>query len=350
MLTGAGPAFCAGADLSEFAALSSANAGPGRAPRRYYGETARRLFAAHQAGGHRDQRRGDGRRRRPRARRRHCHHVDDRKARLPGSQTRHRRFGGDGEFGASGRPQGSLRARRHRRADRCVARRGTRPGQSRRCAADADARGLAIRPRHGGRGAASHGGDQIAVLPRRRAAVRGGARSRPRDEPTHARASARTSHEPHHRALRRRWRRRHLDARSPRGPQCAEPRHVRRHCRGHGGGARRCRGAAGADPRQRPGVLRRRRPQGAQGHGAGRSSRPPARRLRRLWGDRKPADAGDRGGAGAGGRLGLRHRRMLAILSSPPRRRPSPRPRRYGGRSAPPSGCRASSASSSPRT
>src|SRR5580692_9300479 len=103
VLTGAGPAFCAGADLSEFAALSVANTDLG-----------------------------------------------DRQARLSGSQTRHRRFGGDGEFGASGRPQGSLRARCHRRADRGIARRGARSGQSRRCAADADARGLAIRARHGG--------------------------------------------------------------------------------------------------------------------------------------------------------------------------------------------------------
>src|SRR6202040_970261 len=64
---------------------------------------------------------------------------------------------------------------------------GARPRQSRRRAANADARGDAARPRHGGRGAAGHGGNEIAVLPRRRAAVRPGARGRARDEPTHAR-------------------------------------------------------------------------------------------------------------------------------------------------------------------
>ena len=72
--------------------------------------------------------------------------------------------------------------------------------------------------------------------------------------------------------------------------------------------------------------------------------------LRRLWRARKPADAGHRRRAGAGDRFWARKSPLAAILSSRRRRQASPRPRRCGERSVRPSGCRAFSASSLPRT
>ena len=139
VLTGAGPAFCAGADLSEFAALSSADMA---LVERRADITAKlhgvfshltkpvvtAINGAAMGGGAGLALAGDIA-------------IMSATAKLgyPGSQTRHRRFGGDGEFGASGRPQGGLRARRYRRADRGVARGGAWPRQSRRRAADVDA-------------------------------------------------------------------------------------------------------------------------------------------------------------------------------------------------------------------
>ena len=70
VLTGAGPAFCAGADLSEFKDLTPDKAHLVEQPRRADDEPAWHLFAPVEAGRHRHQRRGHGRRRRARARRR----------------------------------------------------------------------------------------------------------------------------------------------------------------------------------------------------------------------------------------------------------------------------------------
>ena len=103
-------------------------------------------------------------------------------------------------------------------------------------------------------------------------------------------------------------------------------------------------------PRQRSGVLRRRRPEGAAGHERGAGARAPHEGLRRLRRARSAADAGDRGGAG-------RRRSARAARSPPPatsssrRRRPrSARRKRCAAPSARRSACRASSASASPRT
>ena len=89
--------------------------------------------------------------------------------------------------------------------------------------------------------------------------------------------------------------------------------------------------AARARARQRAGVLRRRRPQGAQGHDRRRRAHPPHARVRRLWRARKPADAGGRGRARRGDRLGRRDRRGLRFHRRDARRRPSRTPEAIWG-------------------
>ena len=95
---------------------------------------------------------------------------------------------------------------------------------------------------------------------------------------------------------------------------------------------------AGADLKERKGMSRR------------RGAHPPHARVRRLRRARKPADAGRRRGARGGDRLGQRDRRRVRFHRRDAGGDASPRPRRSGARSARRSGCRACSASGSPRT
>ena len=134
VLTGAGPAFCAGADLSEFAVLTPDN--ESLVERRatltmeLQGVCAKlskpvvtAVNGAAMGGGAGLAIGGDI-----------AVMSETAKIGYPGSQTRHRRRGGHGQSGASGRPQGSVRVGRHWRASRCGPRFCTRSGQSRRCA------------------------------------------------------------------------------------------------------------------------------------------------------------------------------------------------------------------------
>ena len=160
VLTGAGPGVLRRRRSLRVQGSHPGQRAAGRAARRADERAPRHLLAPVEAGRHRHQWRGDGRRRRIGARRRRRRDGRDREARLSGGEARHRGGDRDGQSGAQCRAQGGVRAGRHRRADRRRARVGARHGQSRGDARTADA-GSARARREIRRGrACRHGGHQ----------------------------------------------------------------------------------------------------------------------------------------------------------------------------------------------